>query len=98
MPAPTGAKTPLQDFYFIRRNEPESVLDALVELISERIPKRFGFDPVSDVQILSPMRSGVLGIHNLNSVLQNLLNPSGIDWSLAPPRFEWAIRSAIRKL
>jgi len=87
VPTPTGAKTPLQDFYFIRRNEPDSVLDALVELVSERIPKRFGFDPVADVQILSPMRSGVLGIHNLNDVLQNLLNPSGAGLEVGPTTF-----------
>ena len=87
MPAPTGANTPLQDFYFIRRNEPESVLDALVECVSERIPKRFGFDPVADVQVLSPMRSGVLGIHNLNQVLQNLLNPEATGLEIGPMTF-----------
>jgi exodeoxyribonuclease V alpha subunit len=81
VPAPTGAKTPLQDFYFIRRNDPEAVLDAIGALVTERIPKRFGFDPIKEVQILSPMRSGVLGIHNLNRMLQELLNPNaqGLD-------------------
>ena len=65
------------DFFFIERQEPEEVLDTLVYLVSERIPKSFHFDPVSDIQLLSPMNRGPLGVANLNRVLQQRLNPSG---------------------
>ncbi len=65
------------DFFFIRQEEPEAALSTIKALVAERIPKRFGFDPVADVQVLSPMRRGLLGADNLNAELQALLNPRG---------------------
>lgn len=73
-PAPPGAKS---DFYFIQRkdDQPEKILDTLLELACSRIPARFGWDPVNDIQILTPMHRGLLGATNLNTALQERLNP-----------------------
>ncbi len=65
------------DFFFVEAEEPEAVLAALERLVAERIPRRFGFDPVDDVQVLTPMHRGLLGAAALNAELQALLNPSG---------------------
>ncbi len=65
------------DFFFIERPEPPRLVNTLEHLVVERIPRGFGFDPVRDIQILTPMNRGPLGVHNLNSVLQDRLNPEG---------------------
>lgn len=65
------------DFYFIETNEPEKIIARAIELMTERIPRKFGLDPLQDVQILSPMRRNLLGTENLNDVIQAALNPSG---------------------
>ena len=65
------------DFFFIEKEEPEAVLATLKHLIKERIPKRFGFDPLDAVQVLTPMHRGLLGAASLNTELQALLNPKG---------------------
>jgi exodeoxyribonuclease V alpha subunit len=78
----TGASPDkIEDFYFIDQDDPEKVLALIVELVCARIPKRFGMDPMKDIQVLSPMHKGMVGTMNLNLVLQNALNPgdSGIQ-------------------
>ncbi len=65
----------LDDFYFIEQEDPEEVLRIILELTKERIPRRFGFDPVDDIQVLTPMHKGVVGAGNLNVELQKVLNP-----------------------
>jgi exodeoxyribonuclease V alpha subunit len=67
---------PGNDFYFIQQEDPEKVLDIILELIKERIPKRFDLDPVHDIQVLTPMHKGLVGADNLNTKLQESLNPS----------------------
>jgi exodeoxyribonuclease V alpha subunit len=64
-----------EDFYFIEQEDPEEVLRIILELTKERIPRRFGFDPVEDIQVLAPMHKGVAGAENLNTELQKTLNP-----------------------
>ncbi len=64
-----------KDFYFIQKDEPEGALALILELISNRIKKAFGFDPIDDVQVLTPMNRGTVGAHNLNIELQKVLNP-----------------------
>jgi len=66
------------DFYFIEQDDPQEVLRIILEMTKERIPERFGFDPLNDIQILSPMHKGVVGASNLNLELQKALNPSNI--------------------
>ncbi len=67
----------LMDFYFIEKDDPEAVLDIILRLCTERIPSRFGFHPVDDIQVLSPMHRGVVGAQRLNQELQAVLNPKG---------------------
>ncbi|MEA3037238.1 MAG: exodeoxyribonuclease alpha subunit [Sphingomonadales bacterium] len=65
------------DFFFIDRATPERALETVVEVVAERVPKRFGLDPVRDVQVLAPMYRGAVGIDALNERLQARLNPNG---------------------
>ncbi len=63
------------DFYFIAQEDPEQVLKTITDLVHHRLPRRFGFDPVEDIQVLTPMHKGVVGTANLNRELQRTLNP-----------------------
>ena len=64
-----------QDFYFIEQEDPERVLATILELARNRIPRRFGLDPVDGIQVMTPMHKGVVGAANLNRRLQEVLNP-----------------------
>ncbi len=66
---------PRDDFYFIEQEEPEEVLQIILELTKERIPKRFGLDSIDDIQVITPMHKGTVGATNLNTELQKTLNP-----------------------
>jgi len=63
------------DFYLIQQEDPDRVLEIILELVKVRIPQRFGFDSVDDIQVLTPMHKGVAGAGNLNKELQKMLNP-----------------------
>jgi exodeoxyribonuclease V alpha subunit len=73
---PDSNRDTVQDFYFIQQEDPEKVLSTILELCCERIPDRFSLDPLTDIQVLSPMHKGIVGTTNLNRVLQHALNPS----------------------
>jgi exodeoxyribonuclease V alpha subunit len=73
---PESAPTSNGDFFFIETNSPEMIVDRIVTMIHERIPKRFGLDPLRDVQVLSPMNRTELGVVALNQKLQEVLNPA----------------------
>ena len=64
------------DFYFVGAKDLEAGVDKIVEIIRERLPRRFGLDPVRDIQLLCPMNRGALGARSLNLHLQQALNPS----------------------
>jgi len=74
------------DFYMVEISDPEEGVAKLIEIVTNRIPRRFGLDPTRDIQVLCPMQRGVLGARNLNHELQRVLNPN-------PPatveRFGW---------
>jgi len=74
---PETENTPgtLSDFYFIHQEDPEKVLSTVLTMVKERIPKRFHLHAVNDIQVLSPMNRGVVGVTNLNAELQKTLNP-----------------------
>jgi exodeoxyribonuclease V alpha subunit len=74
---PNLKRSEKSDFFFIDREDPEKALETVKHLCSERIPRGFGFHPVDEIQVLSPMHRGLLGVSNLNSELQALLNPRG---------------------
>jgi len=65
------------DFYFIARDEPEKALELVKDLCGRRLPHAFRFDPLDDIQVMTPMHKGVVGVANLNAELQRLLNPKG---------------------
>jgi exodeoxyribonuclease V alpha subunit len=79
MPKLKPDKENLEDFYFIEQDDPELALSTIMELVCERIPKRFHFHPIDDVQVLSPMHKGLVGAGNLNMKLQDALNPSKVQ-------------------
>jgi exodeoxyribonuclease V alpha subunit len=64
-----------EDFFFISRSGPESMVDAVLDLACERIPARYGLDPRTDVMTLVPMRRGPAGLNALNDELERRLNP-----------------------
>jgi len=74
------------DFYFVDAADAEEGVRKLLAIVQERIPKRFGLDPVRDVQVLCPMNRGGLGARSLNIELQNALNPPG---KVRIERFGW---------
>jgi exodeoxyribonuclease V alpha subunit len=74
MPEPGNEKA---DFYVVERRDPEAARKTIVELVTARIPRRFGLDPVRDVQVLTPMHRGPCGSLALNEALQAALNPRG---------------------
>jgi exodeoxyribonuclease V alpha subunit len=75
LPSLKSSKQGKDDFYFIEQDDPEEVLRIILELIKERIPKRFGLDSIDGIQVLTPMHRGVVGAGNLNVELQKTLNP-----------------------
>ena len=74
------------DFFFMRRTNGEDVVSTIRELVTKRLPKFTGCDGLSDMQILTPMRKGMLGVQELNQVLQQSLNPPARDKKEAPFR------------
>ncbi|NLI69394.1 MAG: ATP-dependent RecD-like DNA helicase [Firmicutes bacterium] len=62
------------DFYFVEEDDPEEALRKICSFCKKHLPERFGFDPLDDIQVLTPMYKGVIGVVNLNAELQNLLN------------------------
>ena len=77
---------PNSDFYFVRADDPETAVMRIIELVKTRIPKRFGFDPIRDIQVLCPMNRGGVGARSLNIELQAALNPLGEN---KVERFGW---------
>lgn len=65
------------DFFLIEQEDPNRILDLILELCRERIPRRFDLDSIDDIQVLSPMHRGEVGVTNLNRRLQMALNPEG---------------------
>jgi exodeoxyribonuclease V alpha subunit len=79
------------DFYFIEREQPDQIANTLVTMVKERIPARFKLDPIRDIQVLSPMNRGSLGIRELNVRLQTELNPPNPQ-EPSVEKFGWQFR------
>lgn len=77
IPNLVSSRDRLSDFYFMRQDDPDKVVEIIVDLVKNHIPRRFHLDPVDDVQVLTPMHKGAVGAANLNARLQNALNPGG---------------------
>jgi exodeoxyribonuclease V alpha subunit len=87
---PRSAPDGSGDFYFIEADAPATILERIIYLVRERIPARFGLDPLKDVQVLTPMNKSELGVRNLNQRLQEVLNPNHSGKQVE--RFGWAFR------
>lgn len=79
MPLLERNESRLSDFYFIPKADAEESARFMVNLIRHHIPRKFGFDPVNEIQLLTPMHRGIVGAENMNSLLQAALNPNGIE-------------------
>src|ERR1700730_2481182 len=85
--SPPGTES---DFYFVQADDPETAVSRIIELVKTRIPKRFGLDPIRDIQVLCPMNRGGVGARSLNIELQAALTPAGdnkverFGWTFAP--------------
>jgi len=71
---PTFAKG-TKDFFLFVKEDPEEAAELIVDIVQRRIPRKFGYDPVEDIQVLSPMYRGPVGVSNLNARLQEVLSP-----------------------
>lgn len=78
LPAEPGEPGSESDFQFIEKDEPEQVLKTLVGLVESSIPNRYRMNRLSDIQVLTPMKRGLLGADHLNRLLQQALNPKPV--------------------
>lgn len=67
------------DFYFVARGSTDSIAAAVAQLCRTRLPQAYGYDPMKQIQVLSPMKKGPAGVRNLNKLLQQSLNPPSPD-------------------
>jgi exodeoxyribonuclease V alpha subunit len=85
--SPPGTES---DFYFVQADDAEAAVPRIIDLVKTRISKRFGLDPIRDIQVLCPMNRGGVGARSLNIELQAALNPAGdrkverFGWTFAP--------------
>jgi exodeoxyribonuclease V alpha subunit len=80
MPESADPESPRADFFVVSRREASEAAETIRELVTVRIPKRFGLDPRRDVQVLTPMHRGHAGTTALNQLLQAALNPAGASF------------------
>lgn len=83
------------DFFFLPCGNPEELRDLIVDLVKRRLPAKYGFDPLDDIQVLTPMNRGPLGTVALNQALQAALNPSN-EFKMEVERFGCCFRSGDR--
>lgn len=91
IPRPAQPPDPDADFHFLERDTPEAIQATVLQLVGERIPRKIGGDPRTQIQVLTPMNRGSLGAQVLNGLLQNALNPAR-PGEPAAERFGWQFR------
>ncbi len=67
------------DFFLVSREDPMSLPETIADLCARRLPKKYGFNGISQIQVLTPTRKSIIGVTNLNAVLQDKLNPPAPD-------------------
>lgn len=85
------------DFYFIEAKDPEDCQNKILQVVKSRIPQKFGFDPVYDIQVLCPMNRGGVGARSLNILLQQALNPA-LDLKIERFGFTYAIGDKVMQI
>ena len=68
-----------KDFYFMHEQTTKGTVETIINLNKERLPRFYGVDPIRDIQVLTPMKKGEVGINSLNKHLQESLNPKSPD-------------------
>jgi exodeoxyribonuclease V alpha subunit len=76
-PVASPKQPPEADFFWVEQDDPQKVQDLILNMVCERIPEVYGYDPLKAVQVLTPMHKGLVGTSELNRLLQERLNPSG---------------------
>lgn len=66
------------DFFFINQEDADEMVELIIGLVRDRLPKKYGYPP-KEIQVLTPMQRGTVGAGNLNIELQNALNPTGLS-------------------
>ncbi len=66
-----------KDFFFLKEEDPEKAAQKIIQLCTYRLPHRYGYDPIHDIQVLTPMYKGAVGADQLNNLLRNALNSNG---------------------
>jgi len=72
---PNIERSEVEDFYFIEKNDPEGAVELIIHLLTKKISSSFNMDPLTDVQVLVPTNRGICGVYNLNSRIQEAINP-----------------------
>ena len=75
------------DFVFLELEEPQALQRRLLDLVGGELPRRYGFNPLKDLQVITPMHRGPLGVQTLNHLLQQRLNPKSETWTWAGRTF-----------
>jgi exodeoxyribonuclease V alpha subunit len=75
------------DFFFVARDDPAAAAELAIDFATRRIPEKFDLDPFEDIQVLSPMHRGELGVTRLNERLQATLTPKGRELAVGWRRF-----------
>jgi len=76
---PSVKRDESSNFYFIHKNEPEEVAATIKDLVVRRLRWKYKYSPFTDIQVITPMYKGETGAHNLNRILQQSLNPRGVE-------------------
>lgn len=90
IPPRKTAKGSETDFFFIPTEDAEIARSILLQIVTQRLPQKYGYDPIRDIQVLAPMNRGGLGVRSLNIELQSLLNRESLPqvtrfgWTYAP--------------
>ena len=67
----------IKDYYFIPREENQDIMNLTLSFAANRIPRQYGMNPITDVQVIAPQRSTLVGVNAMNEKLQSILNPHG---------------------
>ena len=66
-----------KDFFFLKEEDPEKAAQKIIQLCTSRLPHTYGYNPIRDIQVLTPMYKGAVGADQLNNLLRNALNAEG---------------------
>jgi exodeoxyribonuclease V alpha subunit len=91
-PQHSRKQAPEADFFWVECDDPALVQEKIIDLVATRIPRAYGYDPLRDIQVLSPMHKGEVGTQALNELLQDRLNPSGRELVRGKNRFRMGDR------